>query len=84
MHKVNIRGFTKFHPFDALMAHLCVLVLGYLLAVCLLVHDVLEICLGSLQPLDGRLKLCRQLAICVRLHISNITSTQSLQWKAYP
>jgi hypothetical protein len=33
MYKVNIGGFTKFHPFDALMVHLCVLILGYISAV---------------------------------------------------
>jgi hypothetical protein len=76
MHKIKIGGFMKLHPHDALMAHLCVPVLGYLSVVGLLVHDVLEIRLGSFQQVDSSLTTYRQLVNSVRLHISTATSTQ--------
>jgi hypothetical protein len=67
-YEVNIGSFTKFHPFDALVVHLCILVLGYLSAIYLPVHDVLQVCLGSIKPVDSSLKFRRQLVNSVRLH----------------
>jgi hypothetical protein len=58
-HKVKIGAFTKLHPFDTLMEHLCVFILSYLSTDFLSVHDVLQICVGRFQLLDRCLKLCR-------------------------